>query len=37
MDVSFREFLPSLSGTGGFNLTEIGDSYMACLVRLPNQ
>ena len=31
MDVSFGEFLPGLSGTGGLNLTGIGDSYMACL------
>ena len=37
VDVPFGKFLPGLSGTGGFNLTEIKDSYMLSLITKLNK
>lgn len=37
VDVPFGEFPPGLSGTGGFNLTEIEDSYMLSLITKLNK
>ena len=37
VDVPFGEFPPGLSGTGGFNLTEIEESYMLSLITKLNK